>query len=51
VKWHRVSWKEAEVQRGLEHGSKRIAIVRNRYQEKPSGNTTGWKNLAYALVN
>jgi hypothetical protein len=47
----RGSWKEAVVQRGLEHGSRGIATVSSRYQETFSEATAGWKNLACALVN
>jgi hypothetical protein len=37
----RGSWKGAAIQRGLEHGSRRIAIVRSRCQA-----TAVWKRLA-----
>jgi hypothetical protein len=36
----------AAVQRGLEYGSRRIEIVRNRYQERYSEDTAGWKRLS-----
>jgi hypothetical protein len=39
------SWKEAAVQRGLEHGRRGITTVRSRYQETSTENTTGWKTL------
>jgi hypothetical protein len=32
----------ADVQRGLEGGSRGIAIVRSRYQETSSEDTAGW---------
>jgi hypothetical protein len=50
VKWPRVSRKEGRnykgvaIQRGLEHGCREIAIVRNRYQETSSDGTAGWKS-------
>jgi hypothetical protein len=34
----------AAVQSGLEPGSRRIAIVRNHYQETSSEDTAGWEN-------
>jgi hypothetical protein len=37
------SWKGAAIQRGFEHGSRGIAIVRSRYQEMFSEDTAGWK--------
>jgi hypothetical protein len=42
----RRSWKGAAVQRGLEPGSRGIAIVRSRYQETSSEDTEGWKRLS-----
>jgi hypothetical protein len=36
VSCNKGSWKGAAVQRGLEHGSKRIFIVRSRFQETSS---------------
>jgi hypothetical protein len=44
------SWKRAADQRGLGHGSRRIAIVRSRYQETSRKDTAGWKNMAFAGV-
>jgi hypothetical protein len=41
-------WKGATVQRGLDHGSRGIAIVRSRYQETSSEDTTifeVWKSV------
>jgi hypothetical protein len=35
-------WKGAAVQRGLEHGSRGIAIVRNRYRVTTSEDTACW---------
>jgi hypothetical protein len=52
VKWPRVSYKEgrsltgAAVQRGLEHGSIGIAIVRDRCQAATNEDTAGWKGLS-----
>jgi hypothetical protein len=43
------SWKGVAVQRGLEPGSKEIAIVRSRYQETSSEDTAGWKRLGVNL--
>jgi hypothetical protein len=40
-----VSWKGAAIQRGLEHGSTGIAIVRSRYQATTSEDTAGWKRF------
>jgi hypothetical protein len=37
------SWKRAAVQNGLEHGSRRICIVRDRYQETSSEDTVSWR--------
>jgi hypothetical protein len=36
----------ATVQRGLEPGSRGIAIVRSRYQATTSEDTAGWKRLS-----
>jgi hypothetical protein len=40
------SRKGAAAQRGLEHANRGIAIVRNRYQEKPPEDTAGWKRFS-----
>jgi hypothetical protein len=42
VNCNRGSRKGAAVQRGLQHGSIGIAIVRSRYKEKPSEYTAGF---------
>jgi hypothetical protein len=46
----RESWKGyrkgAVIQRGLEHGSRGIAVVRNRYQGTSSEDTAGWKRFS-----
>jgi hypothetical protein len=42
----RDSLKGAAIQRGLEHGSRGIAIVRSRYQATASEDTAGWKRLS-----
>jgi hypothetical protein len=39
----RVSLKGAAVQRGLEPGNRRLAIVRINYQATTSEDTDGWK--------
>jgi hypothetical protein len=39
-------WKGAAIQRGSEHESKIIAIVRSRYQATTSEDTAGWKSLS-----
>jgi hypothetical protein len=39
--WRRSSWKGATVQRGLEHRSRGIAVVRNSYQETYNEDTAG----------
>jgi hypothetical protein len=39
------SCKGAAVQRGLEHGRRRIAIVRSCYYEMSSEDTAGWNRL------
>jgi hypothetical protein len=41
----RGSWKEDAVQRGLEPGSRGLAIVRSLYQATTSEDTAGWKRL------
>jgi hypothetical protein len=46
----RINLKGAAVQTGLEHGSRGIAIVKNRCQETTSEDSTGCKNVACALV-
>jgi hypothetical protein len=46
----RDSWKEAAIQRGLEHGSLRISIVRSRYRGAAGEDAAGWKNLAGTVV-
>jgi hypothetical protein len=40
------SWKGAAVQRGLEHGSRGITVVRSRHQETSSKDTASWKRLS-----
>jgi hypothetical protein len=40
------SRKRATVQRGLDHGSRGIAIVRSRYQASNSEDPTDWKRLS-----
>jgi hypothetical protein len=40
------SLKGTAVRRGLEHGSREKAIVRNRYQATASEDTAGWKRLS-----
>jgi hypothetical protein len=44
-------WKGTAVQRGLEAGSRGIAIVRSRYQTntRTSEDTAGWKRLSVIL--
>jgi hypothetical protein len=39
------SWKRAVVQRGLEPGSRGLAIVRGRIQATINEGTAGWKRL------
>jgi hypothetical protein len=39
----RGSWKGVAVQRGLEPGSRELAIVRSRYQTTSSEDTASWK--------
>jgi hypothetical protein len=39
------SWKGAAIQRKLEHEKKELAIVRSRYQETSSEDTSGWRRL------
>jgi hypothetical protein len=39
------SCKGGAVQRELEHGSRRIATLRYRYQKTSSEDTAGWKRL------
>jgi hypothetical protein len=39
------SWKGAADHRGLEPGSREIAIIRSLYQETSSEDTAGWKRL------
>jgi hypothetical protein len=52
VKWPRVSCTEylgqlgAAVQRGREHGIRRIATVRPRYQDASSEDNASWKKLS-----
>jgi hypothetical protein len=43
------SWKGVAVQRGLEPGSRGIAIVRSRYQATTSEDTVGWRRLDVKL--
>jgi hypothetical protein len=43
-------WKGADLQRGLEHVSRGIAIIRSRYQETSSEDTESWKNLECAVA-
>jgi hypothetical protein len=43
---HWGSWKGTAVQRGLEPGSRGIAIVRTRYQAIASEDTASWKRLS-----
>jgi hypothetical protein len=51
VKWklvsckERSSWKSATIQKGLESGSRGLAIVRSRYQATASKDIAGWKRL------
>jgi hypothetical protein len=40
---NRGSWKGAAVQRGLEPGSRGLAVIRSRYQATTSEDTAGWK--------
>jgi hypothetical protein len=47
--WELVRWKGAAIQRGLELGSRGIAIVRRRYQAITSENTAGWKRLSVCV--
>jgi hypothetical protein len=44
------SWKGAGVQRGLERGSRGLAIVRSRYQETTSEDTAVGKDLYYGVI-
>jgi hypothetical protein len=41
-----VSWKGAVVQRGLELGSRGVAIVRSCYQETSSEDSAGWERFS-----
>jgi hypothetical protein len=43
------SWKGASIQRGLEPGSRRIAIVRSRYQATSSEDTDDLKIFSVIL--
>jgi hypothetical protein len=43
--WRIDSWKGVAIQRGLEPGSRRITIVRSRYQAVTCENTGGWKRV------
>jgi hypothetical protein len=45
----RDSWKGEAIQKGLEHGSRRLAIVRSRYQGT-AGKDTRLESLARAAV-
>jgi hypothetical protein len=55
VKWPQVSckkgriWKGAAIQRGLDPGSRGLAIVRSRYQANTSEDTAGWKRFSAIL--
>jgi hypothetical protein len=43
------SWKGAAVQRGLEPGTRRIVIVRSRYQATTSADIVIWETLCVIL--
>jgi hypothetical protein len=47
VKWPRVSWKGAAIQRGLQPGGRGIAVVKSRYQETSSNRL---RTLMYVCV-
>jgi hypothetical protein len=46
----RFSWKGAAVRKGIEPGSRGIAVVRSRHQATTIEDTAVWKNLARVLV-
>jgi hypothetical protein len=46
LSWKSCSWKGAAFLRGLEDGSRRIAIVRSLYQDTSSEDTASWKRLS-----
>jgi hypothetical protein len=43
--WRIDCWRGGAVRRGFGHGSRGIAIVWSRHQEKSGENTAGWKRL------